>query len=275
MNSRKRVFLQLFVAAVSLFMAFPIVAIVVLSFSSGDYLQFPPPSFSLRWYREIANDSDWSFASLASIQAGVTATCCTLALGLPASLAIVRGQFRGKGAVHGLIMSPVLVPHILTAIGIYYVIAPFRWQGSLLLIGLSHVIVCLPIFVTMVVSSLQGVDFRLEQAAASLGASRFTAFRKVTLPLIMPAVAGGVVFSFLASFDEVIIALMLSTRQSETLPVRIWNSMTLETNPVVTAVSSYLILLTFAALGLTVWARRRTARTTTKQAADSVERSTP
>ncbi len=217
------------------FMAFPIFAVVIASFSAADFIQFPPKQFSLRWYDALAHDPRWTRAAFNSIIAGLIATVVTVATGLPAAVAIVRGDFRGRGVLYGLVTSPMIVPQIITGIGIYYLLAPARLTGSVLMIGLSQVVLCLPVFVVIMSTTLGGFDVRLEDAAVSLGASRLQAVRSITLPMLAPGIIAGSLFAFLTSFDEMIIALLLGGPGSSTLPVSIWNSMIYQTILIVVA----------------------------------------
>jgi putative spermidine/putrescine transport system permease protein len=239
-----------FAATVVVFMVFPMVVIVASSFNPATYISFPPHELSLRWYDELAQDQSWAMSAVNSVIAGVVATAVTFVIGLPVSIALVRGSFKGHRLIYGLVMSPIIVPQILTALGLYYVLNPVHLTGSPLMIGLGHVVLCLPVFVLIVCSSLAGFDVRLEDAAVSLGASRLRAIQKVTLPVLAPGLLAASLFSFLTSFDEVIIALLLSDPSSRTLPVSIWSSMIFETNPIITVVSVYVFAVTIAAFAV-------------------------
>ncbi|MFD7161432.1 ABC transporter permease [Kribbella sp. NPDC059898] len=240
-----------FATAVVLLMVFPMVVVVASSFNPATYISFPPHELSLHWYGSLANDPLWAMSAVNSVIAGLVATAITFVIGLPVSIALVRGSFRGQRLIYGLVMSPIIVPQILTALGLYYVLTPVHLTGSPLIIGLGHVVLCLPVFVLIVCSSLAGFDVRLEDAAVSLGASRLRAVQKITLPALAPGLIAACLFSFLTSFDELVIALLLSDPTSRTLPVSIWSSMIFETNPIITAVSVYVFLLTIAAFVLT------------------------
>jgi len=243
--------------AVLVFLIAPVAIILILSFSGADYLQFPPPSLSLRWYQRFFGVSAWRRAIGTSLQvAGLTMLFATV-LGFFASLALVRGQFRGKGAVYAFLLSPTIVPTIITAIGLYFFFVRFKATGSILAMALGHTVLALPVVVIIIAATLQGFDLRLEQAALSLGASRFTALRRITLPLIGPGVLSAALFAFLTSFDELLIPLFLSGVEVQTLTVRIWNSLLLEVDPTIAAVSSFLIGVTAAVLGASALLRRR------------------
>ena len=236
-------------AAVLLFLIAPVVIILIVSFSGADYLRFPPPSLSLRWYHRFFGIAAWRQAIVVSTQVAFLTMVFATVLGFLASLALVRGRFRGKGAIYAFLLSPMIVPTIITAIGLYFFFVRIKATGSILAMALGHTVLALPVVVIIIAATLQGFDVRLEQAALSLGASRFTALRRVTLPLILPGVLSAALFAFLTSFDELLIPLFLAGVEVQTLTVRVWNSLLLEVDPTIAAVSSFLIGVTAAVLG--------------------------
>lgn len=243
--------------ATLLFLLAPVIIIVILSFSGADYLRFPPPSLSFRWYEHFFGVPAWRRAILVSTEVATLTTVLATGLGLLASLALVRGRFRGKGAVYAFVLSPMIVPTVITAIALYFFFARMKATGSVVAMALGHTVLALPVVVIIIVATLQGFDVRLEQAALSLGASRVTALRRVTLPLILPGVFSAALFAFLTSFDELLISLFLSGAEIQTLTVRIWNSLLLEVDPTIAAVSAFLIGVTTVVLGASALARRR------------------
>jgi len=243
--------------AVLLFLIAPVGIILIVSFSSADYLRFPPPSLSLRWYRHFFGIAAWRQAIGVSTQVALLTMVFATALGFLASLALVRGRFRGKGAIYAFLLSPLIVPTIITAIGLYFFFARLKATGSILAMALGHTVLALPVVVIIIAATLQGFDVRFEQAALSLGANRLTALRRVTLPLIMPGVLSAALFAFLTSFDELLIPLFLSGVEVQTLTVRVWNSLLLEVDPTIAAVSTFLIGVTTAVLGASAVLRRR------------------
>ena len=240
------------------FLIAPVVIIVLVSFSGADYLSFPPPQLSLRWYSRFFGTSVWRQSIVVSVQVATLTMVFATVLGLVASLALVRGRFRGKGAVYALLLSPMIVPTIITAIALYFFFARLKATGSILAMALGHTVLALPVVVIIITATLQGFDLRLELAALSLGASRITALRRVTLPLIAPGVVSAALFAFLTSFDELLIPLFLAGVEVQTLTVRIWNSLLLEVDPTIAAVSSFLIAVTCVVLGASALLRRRT-----------------
>ena len=151
----------------------------------------------------------------------------------------------------------MIVPTIITAIGLYFFFVKLKATGSILAMAMGHTVLALPVVVIIITATLQGFDLRLELAALSLGASRLVALRRVTVPLIAPGVLSAALFAFLTSFDELLIPLFLSGVEVQTLTVRIWNSLVLEVDPTIAAVSSFLIAITCAVLGVSALVRRR------------------
>src|SRR4029077_3011036 len=199
------------------FLIAPVVIIVIVSFSGADYLSFPPPYLSLRWYQRFLGASSWRQAIWVSTQVALLTMLFATTLGLLAALALVRGRFRGKGAIYAVMLSPMIVPTVITAIGLYFFFVRLKATGSILAMALGHTVLALPVVIIIMAATLQGFDIRLEQAALSLGASRFTALRRRTPPLIVPVLPSAALFAFLTSFDELLSPLFLSGVDVQTL----------------------------------------------------------
>ena len=171
-------------------------------------------------------------------------------LGFLAAYALVRGELPAKKFLLSFMLMPLIVPHVITAIAMYFLTARFGLVGNVVWIGFCHAVIALPIVLLILLSSMQSVDINLERAALSLGGSRLYVFRRIVIPLAFPGIVSGALFAFLASFDELIISLFLAGVRAQTLPVRIWNSLHLELEPVIAAVSAFLIAVTGAVLVL-------------------------
>jgi len=243
--------------AVLVFLIAPVAIILIVSFSAADYLRFPPPGLSLRWYARFLGGAGWRQAIGVSLQVASLTMVFATVLGFLAALALVRARIRFKGAIYAFLLSPTIVPTIITAIGLYFFFVRFKATGSVLAMALGHTVLALPVVVIIVAATLQGFDARLEQAALSLGAGRLTALRRITLPLVAPGVFSAALFAFLSSFDELLIPLFLAGVETQTLTVRVWNSLVLEVDPTIAAVSSFLIGVTSAILGTSALLRRR------------------
>jgi putative spermidine/putrescine transport system permease protein len=246
--------------AVLLFMALPIAVIVVLSFSSATYLTFPPPAFGVRWYRAYLGSGEWLAATGLSLSVAASVVVLATTLGTLAALGMARLPPRLRAIAGALILSPLIVPVIVVAIGIYYAYSRYGLVGSPIGLVLGHTCLAVPFVVTSVGASLAGFDRRLEQAALSLGASPWGTFRQVTLPLIRPGVLVGALFAFITSFDELVVSLYLSGSGAVTLPRRMWDDLRFEINPTIAAVSTLTVALTALLLAGVHLARRRGQR---------------
>ena len=224
-----------------IFLIGPLFVIVPVSFSSAKYLTFPPPGFSLRWYEKFFSSSIWIDSIFVSLQVAVFSSILTMLLAVLASIPLVRSEFRGKILVYSLLLAPMIVPLIVTAIAIYFLFASIGLSGTILAMSIGHAVVVMPIVVIIVSATLQGFDIRIEQAAISLGAGPVEAFFRVTLPLTLPGILSGGAFAFLTSFDELMIPLFLGGPETQTLAVRIWHSVVLEIEPTIAAASTFLI----------------------------------
>jgi len=248
------------VAVVLLYLIFPILIIVPLSLSSALYLSFPPPSLSLQWYRNFFSRSDWLDAAWLSIWVGALVMVLATLLGTPAAIGLVRGRFRGRKAINAFILSPLIAPAIIVAIGIYFFYARIGLVGNPMALVLAHTGLAVPFVVINVSATLYGFDRRLEQAALSLGATPWRAFWQVMLPIIRPGVMAGAVFAFISSFDELIVALFISGSTAVTLPRKMWQSIRFEIDPTIAAVSTLLIVFTGALFVTAELLRRRSQR---------------
>jgi putative spermidine/putrescine transport system permease protein len=261
--SLPQVILWLFVAVVLAYLVFPVFVVAPVSFSSARYLQFPPPGWSLQWYQNYFDRPGWIPATLLSIRVGLVTALLATVLGTAASLALVRGRFPGRDAINSFMVSPLVVPAIIVAIGVYFVYAQARLVGNWLGLVLAHTALALPFVVTNVSATLHGFDERLEYAAMNLGANRWQTFRRVTLPIIQPGVLAGALFAFIVSFDELIVALFVSGTGAVTLPRKMWDSLRQEIDPTIAAVSTILITLSIVIFVAAELLRQRSERTRT------------
>jgi ABC-type spermidine/putrescine transport system permease subunit II len=226
----------------------PIVIVCVLAFSGQGYLRFPPESYSLRWFAAFFGDTRWRQSLWSSVSIALVACVISTVFGFLAAYAFTRSQMKAKKLILSFMLLPVIVPSVITAVAMYFLSARLGLVGNILWIGTCHAVVALPLVLLILLSAMQGVDINLERAALSLGASRTRVFLKVVLPIASPGVLSAALFAFLTSFDELIISLFLAGVRAQTLPVRIWNSLHLEIEPVIAAVSAFLIAVTGAVL---------------------------
>lgn len=253
--------MRMLVVLILLVMIAPIIVVVVLSFSSASYLTFPPPAFGVRWYREYLGSRDWLEATALSLEVAFSTVVLSTVLGTLATLGLVRLPRVARMLATGLILSPLIMPVIIVAIGVYYAFARFGLVGTPAGLVLAHTCMAVPFVVTSVGASLAGFDRRLEMAALSLGATPFGTFRQVTLPLILPGVLVGALFAFITSFDELVVALFLSGANAVTLPRRMWEDLRYALDPTIAAVSTLTIVVTVLPLLCMHWIRQRRAAT--------------
>jgi putative spermidine/putrescine transport system permease protein len=230
--------------AVLLFLALPVLVVMVVSFSSATYLTFPPPAFGLRWYGAYFGSGDWLRSTWLSLWVAAAVVVLATLLGTLAALGIARMPKALRIVASALILSPLIVPLIVVAIGIYYAFARYGLVGSPAGLILAHTCIAVPFVVTSVSASLAGIDPRLEQAALSLGATPSGTFFQITLPLIRPGVLVGALFAFITSFDELVVALFISGSGAVTLPRRMWDDLLFQIEPTIAAVSTLTIVLT-------------------------------
>lgn len=251
-----RIALTAVATVILLFLALPIVVILVTSFSNNAFAAFPPETWTLNWYKALfADGSKWPAAISLSALVAALSTVFSLIIGVTAATALVRSELPLRSAVFALVLGPLVIPQIVTALGLFLLFEPAAMLGSPIAIALGHTVLASPIAVLILIATLRGIDERLEDAAASMGAGRLTIARKITFPLAAPGMIAAAIFSFITSFDEFYISQFLSSVDTVTLPVQVYNSLTFEIDPSVTAVSAILIAFAILALGLVALVR--------------------
>ena len=242
-----------------LYLIAPTLVIVPMSFTETRILSFPPQGFTLEWYERMITDRQWSSAIANSVQVAILTTILATVLGTLAALALARGRFPGKTAVNGLVLAPLIVPVVIVAIGMFSLYVRWRIGGSLAGLVLAHTALAVPFVVVSVSASLRTMDRNLELAAANLGANPRQTFRRVTLPIILPGVIAGAIFAFITSWDEVVVAIFLTSARFRTLPVEMWEQVRQAVDPTVAAVATTLLVVTTALLLLLMVVRRPVA----------------
>ncbi len=230
-------------ALILLFLLLPLVVIVPLSFSPDKFFSFPPSSFSLKWYASIFTSERWLQAGLNSLFISACATVLATCLGTLAGAGLARYRSRASNLVLGLLLLPMLVPIVITGVGIFFLDAYLGIAGTYASIIIAQALVGLPFVVITVTATLQGFDHDLIKAALSLGASPAKAFTSILIPVIMPGVLAGALFAFAVSFDEIVITLFLVSPGKETIPVQIFSGIRDSINPEITAIASLLLLV--------------------------------
>lgn len=239
-----RTLLRTVAALVGAWLVVPTLVVIPTSFTDRASFAFPPPGWSLRYYREFFTDPRWLGALLNSVQLALMVTVLATALGVAASFALVRSRFLGRGLVNGALIAPMMVPGIIVAIAVYAAFLNWHLVGTPQGYVLAHTILALPFVIVTVTSSLRTFDRRLEQAAANLGAGPLATFRLVTAPLLLPGIASGAVFAFVTSFDEVVVSLFIQSPELQTLPVHMFTSVTSEIDPTIAAASTLIVAFT-------------------------------
>jgi putative spermidine/putrescine transport system permease protein len=226
---------------VAAFLLAPLVIVVPMSFSTSMSLQFPPPGYWLGYYRQYFSDPRWLTPTLNSFVIAAATTLLTLLLVIPAAFALVRHRFRGKSAANLLLMAPMIVPLVVSALGYYNTLGRLGLAGTHAGMILAHTALSVPVALLAVTAALKGYDPNLERAAMSAGAGPLRTFWWVTLPVLRPGILVGALFAFLHSFDETVVALFIAGRQASTLPKKMFESVRLETDPVISVVSTLLV----------------------------------
>ncbi|BCQ29944.1 ABC transporter permease (plasmid) [Caballeronia sp. NK8] len=246
-------------ALVLFFLVAPILAIIPLSFNSGSYFSYPLQGFSLRWYEQALTSADWQRSLLNSVGIGAASTLIATGLGTLAALGLSRTQFPLRSVIMPIIISPMIVPIVVVAAGFYLIFAPLGLVNSYPGVILAHAALGTPFVVITVTASLLSFDQSLLRAASGLGAKPWTAFRRVTLPLITPAVATGSVFAFATSFDEVIVILFIGGPDQRTVPRQMWSGIRDSIDPSILAVATMLIVFAVLLFASINWLRGRAA----------------
>lgn len=228
---------------IAMFFVLPTLVVIPMSFTSGNSFSFPPPSTSTQWYQNFFVDDRWLTALGNTVQVALTVTVLATVLGTAAAVGLSRMTSRWAGLLRAVLMLPLVSPGIVIAVAVYVSYLQWRLVGTFTGYVLAHTAMAIPFVLVSVGASLGGFDHRLLLAAQSLGATPWRAFRTVQLRLIAPGVVSGAVFAFVTSLDEVVVALFLRAPQFETLPVRMFNSVTVEIDPTVAAASSMLVVL--------------------------------
>ncbi|RUW85663.1 ABC transporter permease subunit [Mesorhizobium sp. M4B.F.Ca.ET.190.01.1.1] len=233
----------IFLVLIVFYLLVPELLVVIMSFSAGQFLEFPPPGLSLQWYRAFFGDPSWYGAAWTSLQIGIVTTILSTILGTLAAYGLNRSLPRLRSTLTMVILTPITFPVIVVAIATYLGLLKLGLLGSMTGIVLAHTIGAIGYVVVIVSATLANFDSALERAAMSMGANPLRTFIRVTLPLIRPGIIGGAVFAFLASFDEVVVTSLVAGFSIRTLPLKMWENIRNQIDPTIAAVSSLLILI--------------------------------
>ena len=260
------------------FLVAPLIAVIPISFSSSPFLQFTsemlsfqPEAFSMRWYKMLIGDcSDpgittvctdrWVRGAQNSLFIGIIATFLATTLGIMAALGLSRPHMPYRKVIMAIMISPLIVPLIITASGLFFFFAKFNLVATYTGLIFAHTVLGLPFVVITVTATLVGFDQNLTRAGASLGGSPFHNFFKIQMPLILPGVISGGLFAFITSFDEVVIVLFVGGPEQVTLPRQMWSGIRQEISPTILSAATILVIISILLLTTVELLRRRTER---------------
>ncbi|WP_426415018.1 ABC transporter permease [Aestuariirhabdus sp. LZHN29] len=259
--------LRFFSALVLLFLIVPILIIIPLSFNAEPFFTFTEgmlrldaEAYSLRWYQNIWDSAEWRLSIKNSVIVGVCATILAMTLGTVAALGLSQRHMPFKGAIMGLLISPMIVPLIISAASMYFFFTKVNLAQTYLGVIMAHAVLGIPFVIITVTATLVGFDDNLTKASASLGANPRHTFFKVTFPLIRPGVISGALFAFATSFDEVVVVLFIAGTEQRTIPREMWAGMREQLSPTILAVATLLIIMSTLLLLTVELLRRRSDR---------------
>ncbi|HMD90272.1 MAG TPA: ABC transporter permease [Anaerolineaceae bacterium] len=270
MNRRRSSYLAtVFSFIVVIILLAPIIISVAMSFTTSDTLGFPPVGFGLKWYQAVISEAKWQDRLPVSITVAVLSSLISTSIGTLAAFALVRSKIRGSNLISTLFIAPMIVPAVVLATGMYFVWAK-GWSLGAIVIGgklvgtitglvLADIVIAIPLPFILVRASLANLDKTLELAAKNLGASPVTTFMTITFPLILPGILSGLIFAFMTSWDEVVIASFLSSPRVSTVPVAIFQQLRETLDPSAAAISSMLLLVGIILVSLLSLTRRKPA----------------
>ena len=251
---------RVFVGLVLLFLISPIIAVMPLSFNSETFFSYPMPGYSLRWYEDFFFNERWTSALKMSFIVAIAATILATTLGTLAALGLSRANFPAKSSIMAVLISPMIVPVIISAVGMFKFYASMNIAGTLAGVVLAHTALATPFVVITVTATLSAFDKTLIRAGASCGAPPHTVFFKVMMPLILPGMISGALFAFVTSFDEVVVVLFLASPEQRTLPLQMFSGIREMISPTITAAATVLVLISTLLLVTVELLRRRSEK---------------
>ncbi len=249
------------------FLIFPIIVIMPLSFNAGNYFTFTPEmlrleieGYSLKHYRDFLTNPDWQVALFNSFRIAPVATLLSVGFGTLAAIGLSQSHVPFRRTIMAILISPMIVPLILSAAGMYFFYSRIGLQGTYIGVVLAHAALGIPFVIITVTATLTGFDRSLTRASASLGAGPVKTFFKIQMPLILPGVISGGLFAFITSFDEVVVVLFVGSASLKTLPWEMFNGLREQISPTILAIATILITLSVLLLSTIEILRRRSER---------------
>ncbi len=252
--------LWLCVITVLVYLVAPSFFVIPMSFSEQAFIQWPPKGFTFHNYAMFLNDPLYVGAMIRSFVVALTSAGLAMLIGVPAGFVLTRQRMRAKGLIFATILAPIIIPHIIIAIALFYVYAQIGLIGTTIGLMLGHTVISVPFVVVTIMAVLKNYDDRLDQAAWSLGASKLKTLRYVTFPLILPGLIAAFLFAFVISLDELTIALFVTGGTTPTLPKQMWIDAIFKLNPMVTAVSTVVLVFVTSLILVAEFARRRSEK---------------
>jgi putative spermidine/putrescine transport system permease protein len=253
--------------AIFIFLITPILVVIPLSFNAENFftftpemLSFDPAGYSLKHYRDFFNSSDWQGAVMNSIKIAPAATFLSVSFGTLAAIGLSQPHVPFRRAIMAILISPMIVPLIISAAGMYFFYSRVGLQGTYLGVVLAHAALGIPFVIITVTATLVGFDRSLTRAAANMGANPVTTFFRVQMPLILPGVISGGLFAFITSFDEVVVVLFVGSAGQKTLPWQMFTGLREQISPTILAVATILVGISICLLTVVELLRRRSER---------------
>ncbi|MFK5997296.1 MAG: ABC transporter permease [Rhodobacterales bacterium] len=256
MNAPKAL-LYLFVAMALFFLMLPNFMVFPFSISPTSLMEFPPRGFSWQWYEKYFTQPGWLAATRTSFYVAILTTIVSVTLGSLAAYGLVRGTFPGKRIINAIVLFPIIIPTLLTAVAIFKLYSNLRLTGTMFGFVIGHSVLAVPFVITIMSATLRGIDPAVENAARNLGAGRLKTVWRVTFPMAKQGLMSSALFSFLVSFDELLIAVFISSPTMNTLPKKLWEGIRLEIDPSLAAVSSILVIVSIVVLAVAGYAKLR------------------
>lgn len=230
-------------ALILLALLVPMLVLIVMSFSSADFVVFPPTGFALKWYAKFLTMNDFISAFVTSFEVAIAASIGASLLGLPAAYVLERYRFPGRGALAAIFLSPLMVPQIIVGVGLLQLYTAFGAANSVPGLVMAHIVAVLPYVIRTIGAALSTVNRNVEEAAADLGANQLEVLALVVAPMIKGGVLAGALFALIMSWINVEISIFLSTTGSYTLPVLLYNYMEYSLTPIVVVAAAVSILV--------------------------------
>lgn len=235
-------------ALIGTYLMLPTFIVIPMSLNASSVLGVFGDGWTTRWFQELFTDKSWGAAAWTSLQVAAGTVVLATSMGTAAALGLQKIKPKWRLPLTALIVSPVIIPPVIIGIGSYVLFLRWYLDGTILSLVIAHSVLAMPFVVVTVTATLAKVDPDYERAAASLGANPWTAFRRVTLPMVAPGMIAGALFAFVTSWDEVVVSIFLTDAQTRTLPVLMWTQVRTQLTPTLAAVGVFLTILSVIAL---------------------------